>query len=200
MSKCALVAASLAALSLSWFVVRSQSSSVDAGTAVRMEIEDLVREAELVVEGRVLAAQPRRDERGQVRTAYTISVQRTYVGQPLGTRQIELPGGVMPDGSGTIIPGSPKLDVGEDALLFVSAQSPDGLRVPVGLAQGKFRVVRDENGALVLARTQVDLVLVDPRTGAATPALGSTTFDYYAVVSRIETAAAAKLRTPVEGR
>jgi hypothetical protein len=169
-----------------WFLLRPASG----GTAVRMEIEDLVREADLVFEGRVLAASARRDERGLVRTRYTVSVERTWWGTPRGTRVFELPGGLLPDGSGTLIPGLPRLVEGEDALLFLSSESANHVRMPVGLAQGKFRIARDASGRRVLVRTQEHLVLVDPSTGASVPAPSAPAFDYEGVVERVRAAAA----------
>jgi hypothetical protein len=172
---------------------------VDAGTALRMELEDLVREADLVVEGRVLADQARRDVRGLVSTTYTLSVRRTFWGTPLGTRRITLPGGVLPDGTGTLLPGMPTLQLGEDVLLFLSAAGSSGARMPVGLAQGKFRVVHDR-GAPALERTHDGLVLVDRSTGAVAAPPGACTLDYAEIAARIEAAAADKARTGARGR
>src|SRR5688572_28414629 len=187
MQRSVFVGAALA-LVLSWIFLRP----VSGGTAVRMDVEDLVHEADLVFEGRVLAASARRDARGLVRTAYTLSVDRTWWGVPRGTRVFELPGGTLADGTGTLIPGLPRLEVGEDAVLFLSSESDGGLRMPVGLAQGKFRLVRDAAGARALVRTQEHLVLVDPSTGASVPAPSAPFFDYDGTVRRIEDAAAAR--------
>jgi hypothetical protein len=182
------------------FLARRAPSPVEAGTAVRLEIEDLVREAELVLEGRVLADHASRDSRGLVSTSYTLSVRRTFRGAPQGTRVVTLPGGTLPDGSGTLLPGLPRLEVGEDVLLFLSSESANGSRMPVGLSQGKFRVVRTEGGAPALARTHVDLWLVDPVTGATAPAPRSSQLDYAAVVARIEAASVALANVRAEGR
>lgn len=161
-----------------------------------MEIEDLALNAESIFEGRVLAARALRDERGLVRTEYIVSVERTFAGQPLGTRTFELPGGTLPDGSGTVIAGMPSVRVGEDVLLFLTEASANGLRMPVGLAQGKFALVRDAAGELGLLRSAVDLSLLDPRTRTAAPAPVPNVVSYEAVVQRVRTALAAK----AEGR
>ena len=200
MSKRALRAAVLAVLATP-FAAFSVPAPIEAGTSLRLDIEDLVREADLVFEGRVLAARAFRDLRGLVCTEFTVSVHATYWGESRGTQQFTLPGGVMPDGSGTVIPGMATLAVGEDALLFLAAQSRNGWRSTVGLAQGKFEIVRDDRGQLALTRRAADLVLVDPRTRAAEPASGATQLPYAAVVARVQVAAGARraARLP-EGR
>lgn len=125
----------------------------EAGTALRLEIPELVRQAALVLEGRVENLVPRLDARGRVQTEVTLRVARTFWGDPAPTRVLRLKGGRMPDGSGVLIPGMPHLSLGEDVLLFLSAPSADGSRMPVGLAQGKWRILTDVTGARSLVRT-----------------------------------------------
>ncbi len=125
----------------------------EAGTALRLEIPDLVREADLVFEGRVEDIRPRTNARGRVETEVTLRVERTFLGEPAPYRVVRLKGGRLPDGSGVLIPGMPRLSLQEDVLLFLSAPSADGSRMPVGLSQGKWRVVTDVTGARSLVRT-----------------------------------------------
>ncbi len=166
----------------------SPVSTVEAGTAVRLELEELARRAALIVEGRVIATRAFRDTRGEVRTEVTLSVDETFAGEPFGTRRFELPGGVLADGSGTLIAGMPSVSLGEDALYFLTGESASGLRMPVGLAQGKFRLVRDEQGRLGLLRDAAELTLLDPRTGAGAPAPLPVVLDHALVVTRIRAA------------
>jgi hypothetical protein len=186
----ALTTAVLAALSL--FAVCSLRA-VSAGTAIQLDIPGLVREADLAFEGRVLAAHVQRDARGRIETEYTLAVTRTYLGPALALRVFRLPGGVMPDGSGLVLPGMPSIEVGEEALLFLSQPGSTGVRMPVGLAQGKFRIVRDVQGAVSLVRNASDLVIVDPASGAVTSGIASKALDYKATARAIETAVAAKV-------
>lgn len=183
--------AALAAGVTLWCLPSAPSRSVEAGTVVRMDIEELARNAELVFDGRVLFARSFRDARGLVRTEYTVSVATSFAGGPQSTRTFELPGGTLADGSGLMIPGAPSLAVGEDVLLFLTRESASGLRVPVGLAQGKLRLVRDGAGRAGLVRENADLTLVDPQTGALSPAPVPAVLAYEAVAERIRTALAA---------
>lgn len=181
----------VAALSLV-LALTLRPADLQAGTALRMTVPDLVDRAELVFEGRVLSAQARTDERGLVLTDYFVSVQETFWGTPFGTRTFTLPGGVLSNGSGMVLAGMPRIEVGEDAIFFLTEQSAAGNRMPVGLAQGKFRLVKDPLGETLLARDQEGLVLVDPRTGAVVPAAEQLLVGYDAVVDMIRAAAVAK--------
>lgn len=163
-----------------------------AGTAVRMDVPALVEGAEVVLEARVLSRRAVREPNGRIDTEYSLGVERTFLGEELASRAIRLPGGVLPDGRGMIVPGLPGLSVGEDVVLFLSRAGASGMRVPVGLAQGKLRIVTDPRGRRRLVRDQDGLELVDPRTGAIRAADGSAFFDYADVVARIEAASAAK--------
>jgi hypothetical protein len=170
------------------FAVRPGDAPVRAGTAVRMEVPDLAARADLVLEGRVLSAQALEEPSGRIDTEYVLRVDRTLWGEPLAVRSVRIPGGVLPDGRGLVVAGVPHMTPGEDVLLFLSPEGPSGARMPTGLAQGRFRVASDARGRKSLVRTQGDLTLVDPRTGAARPADGRLAFDYAAVLAEVEAA------------
>jgi hypothetical protein len=163
-----------------------------AGTAVRLGTGDLVQRCDLCVEGRVLSARAVAGPGKRIDTEYAIQVERTFWGDALATRTVRLPGGVLPDGSGMIVPGVPTLAVGEDAILFLSAADPAGMRIPIGLAQGKLRVARGAGGRKRLVRDSLGLALVDPAGGPARAAGESAVLDYAAVIADIEAAVAGR--------
>jgi hypothetical protein len=193
----ALLAASVAISSVVFLAPRAE---VAAGTALKLDVPGLVREADLIFEGRVIASRASCDELGRIATEHTVSVDRTFLGEPFGTRTFTLPGGVLPDGRGMLIAGMPRIEVGEDALFFLSRPSANGVRMPVGLAQGKFKVARTPQGVAQLVRTQADLMLVDPATGAAQPASGWSALDYHETARAIEIAVAARLAATAGAR
>lgn len=169
-----------------------------AGTAVRMTVPELVDNAELVFEGRVLDARAIPAANGRVVTEYFVSVHETYWGLPYGTQTFRLPGGVLPNGNGMVVSGMPEVTVGEDAIFFLTEESAGGNRMPVGLAQGKFSVVLDTLGDKQLARNQEGLMLANPATGAVVPANERALLDYDAVVATIRSAALAKSLAPTQ--
>ena len=169
------------------------TSTGRAGTAVRLEIEGLVQNAELVFEGRVVTSRSMKTPEGRVETEFFVAVQRTFLGLPLGTRTFRMPGGTLADGSGMVVPGMPVLREGETALFFLTEAGAGGWRVPVGLAQGKLDVVVGFDGRRALRRSGAPLNLVDPLTGQYTPIAEGALLEYDETLLRIENAVSRKL-------
>ncbi len=171
---------------------RSSSTEVDAGTAIRLDVEGLVEHAALVLEGRVRSAQVLVALNGMIETEYLLDVDRTFEGTDRLTQTMRLPGGVLPSGKGLILPGMPSLVPGEDVILFLTDASQAGLRMPVGLAQGKFRVETSLTGEKRLSRRQGSLSMVDPGTGQMLEGASHQIYDYAATVAEIHAAVAAQ--------
>jgi hypothetical protein len=87
-------------------------------------------------------------------------VTRTFQGPDQAYRTLRLPGGVRADGSGLLVPGVPHVVPGEEALLFLEPEGRSGVRLPVGLAQGKFGLRRGADGSKRLVRDVSALGLV----------------------------------------
>lgn len=181
----------LAGLVLLVALPRLREPAVRAGTALRMDVPDLVEAADLVLEGRVLEARAVETPGGLIETEYRVLVDRTWRGEPLAVRTLRLPGGLLDDGRGMLLSGVPRLAPGEDALLFLTGAGERGLRLPVGLSQGRYRVVTRLDGTRVAVRDQADLGLVDPVTGSLHEAGAVHLRDYAELVAEIEAAAAA---------
>jgi hypothetical protein len=162
---------------------------VEAGTVQRLEIEELLGQCEQALEGRVQNIRVVEAGRKRIETEITLSVSRRFWGGGGREFVLRVPGGVLPDGRGLVLPGLPRFAEGEELLLFLSAESRLGTRVPVGLAQGRFRIERRAGGGKTLVRDQDELEFYDPRTRTASRAEPRALFDYAAVVARIEAAA-----------
>ncbi len=147
----ALAAAVLFAADL-WIALRLPAPVIEAGTAVLLDVPDLARNSELIVEARVLSARPVEPPGELLQTEYLLEVSRTLAGMHEPYRLVRLPGGVREDQSGLLIPGLPRLEEGEEVLLFLTVESRNGMRMPVGLGQGKFGVQRLANGEKRLVR------------------------------------------------
>lgn len=166
-----------------------------AGTAVRLGVADMVERSDLCLEGRVTAARAILEPGRRIDTEYTISVERTFWGEPQASRAIRIPGGVLPDGRGMVIPGLSGMATGEDVILFLSKADPVGMRMPIGLAQGKMRVATDRFGRKRVVRDQAGLELANATptaAGTARPADEAATLEYAAVVAEIDAAVAAR--------
>ena len=170
--------------------IPSPDSHVSAGTAVRLDVADLASNASLILEGRVLTSLVFGHDEGRVETEYLIEVERTFLGEDLPYRSIRIPGGVLPDGSGMLLAGMPHISDGEELLLFLTGESEGGVRMPVGLAQGKFRVVRSADGTKMLEREGLGVTLVDGNTGSSAPAPPQSLWDYADIVAQVEAALA----------
>ena len=177
----AVYGSSLAALF--YFVAGPYSSSdgVSAGTAIRLEVSELAYNASLIVEGRVLSAQTVEIE-GLVATEYLIEVGETLAGTDLAYRTVCVPGGVREDGSGMLLAGMPMVLPGDTSLFFLTEESSNGLRMPVGLAQGKFDIVLLADGSKRLVRDASDVTLINPQTGTVQSSGGRAVYDYAQVL------------------
>jgi hypothetical protein len=156
----------------------------------------MVERSDLCLEARVTAARAVLEPEKRIDTEYTLSVERTFWGEPQASRAIRMPGGVLPDGRGMVIPGLPGLAVGDEVILFLSKSDSTGMRMPIGLAQGRMRVAADLSGRKRIVRDQQDLVLASPSgsssSGEAQAADEKAVLEYAAAVAEIEAAAAAK--------
>lgn len=182
----------IAALLAIFFRPLFHAPAVRAGTALRLDIPELVQGSALILEGRVQSAEAVETEGGLVETIYQVAVDETYLGGDQPLRSVRLPGGVLPDGRGMLLSGMPRPTVGEDALLFLSSAGDRGVRVPVGLAQGRFRIVTRLDGAKVAVRDQGDLGLVDPISGAVVSSGSSYLRDYAELKAEVVAAVAQK--------
>lgn len=112
-----------------------------------------------------------------------------------------MPGGVLPDGTGMILPGVPRLRPGDDAILFLSRESVAGMRVPIGLSQGRFRIETPIDGHRVVVRSHEDLGLLDPKSGSLYEAGPTEYHEYAELVAKIHAACdVVKRRKQEEGR
>jgi len=162
------------------------SSTPWAGTAVRLGVPELLERSDLCLEGRVIAVRAVVEGQRRIDTEYTIQVARTFWGEPQAVRVIRIPGGVLPDGRGMTIPGLPRLALGEESILFLSVADASGMRMPVGLAQGRLRIKKDLAGSKRLVRDGEGLTVLEPAGSAPRRAV----LDYAGTLAEIEAAAA----------
>jgi hypothetical protein len=180
-----------AALFGAGLAVDQRSPWTEASTAIRMDLDELVERSELVLEAHVVSASPV-DIQGQVFTDYQLLVDRTWWGEDLGVRTVRLPGGVLPSGRGTMVPGMPSLVPGDDVVLALTEPDASERRVVVGLSQGRWRIVGDGQGGKLALRGGEGAALVSPNGGLALSADHLDIMDYADLIMRVEAAVGAK--------
>lgn len=183
-----LVPATLALVALIATPLLESPSGVEpahAGTAVRMEVSELVDGSGLVLSGRVLEKRCVEAAGGRIDTLYTLEVERTFWGSEDagGERTLRLPGGILPDGRGMVLPGVPSPRVGEEGLWTLSVEDQQGLRMPVGLAQGWFRLLDGPDGTRLAVRPAGGAGLTSP--GAGVGGSGAFVMDYGELVAEV---------------
>ena len=164
------------------------SGETSAGTAERLDLGALARQSELIVEARVLSARAV-DVEALLATEYLLEVARTFKGRDEAYRAVRLPGGLRADGSGLLIPGLPRFTPGEEAVLFLSQESANGLRMPIGLGQGKLGIQRLASGEkrLVHELHGVELLGAGPSAPSGSSA-NRALFGYAECVAELEAA------------
>lgn len=170
--------------------------AAEASTCLWMSVDDLVDRCDLALEGRVTGRTTVVDASGRIATEYAVTVERTFVGAPQGTRTVRLPGGVLPDGRGLVLPGMPKLDVGETAIVFLARENVHAERVPIGLAQGRLSVRVAADGKRELVSDLRDLEFVDAQGKPVANVPSERRLAYAETVARVEAAAARRAREP----
>jgi hypothetical protein len=132
-----------------------------AGMVLKMNLSQLTDRADAIFRGHVLSAEPGKIAIGGgtlPTVTYRLRVDEAFKGKfdakenaapeveitMLGTHKATVRSGSQMRLSSSL-PEVPKLSVGEDYVLFTTAPSKIGLRSPVGMGQGSFRIFLGTN-------------------------------------------------------
>lgn len=109
-----------------------------------LNLEEMTQRAATIFSGRCVAVSNARDPDLQVEvTMATFQVSRSVKGTEHGTITIRMPASAD---IGTGVGALASFQKGDEVVLFLYGKSKLGMRVPVGLGQGSFRVVKDKRG------------------------------------------------------
>ncbi len=109
----------------------------------RLTPEELARGADVVVHGRVVSLETRRDGAGRIFTSMELAVDDVWKGVlTTATCTVVRGGGVLGESEVRAI-GQPKEAVGDELVVYL-IRSAEGEWVTLGMAQGRFQVTRDE--------------------------------------------------------
>jgi hypothetical protein len=145
-------------------VLTTATLDVSATTVRRLANEDLAREAELIVVGRVAGSQARWVE-GNLLTFATVTVAETLKGSAGETITVAVPGGIDSNRRFPVsvtYPGAPRLQALEEVVLFLVGDEDASAYAIAGFSQGKFSVVEDAEGVKLVSR---DLTRVHVQEG-----------------------------------
>ena len=115
------------------------SGPARAAVAVPSSVEELARDADAVVRGRVVSKTARfTPDHRRIFTWVEVEPSSVWAGTAKGRVTVLVPGGVVGD-IGQRVDGMPAFAQGEDVVVFLSGAEAGAFRV-TGLAQGKFSV------------------------------------------------------------
>lgn len=127
----------------------------DTTLAVALSLEDMVSQSDVIAIGSCTDTRSVWVD-GTLVTLANVAVSETLKGAESGTLTVVLPGGADANRKFPVAvsyPGAPRLVPGENAFLFLSAESEVGGGYTIaGFAQGKFSIVNDEDGEPVVSR------------------------------------------------
>ena len=173
------------------FVALLLAGAAAATVARPVTVEQLAREADAVVQGRVTRMESRWAADGRhIVTRVTVRVSRVLRGAAAGEVTLEIPGGAV-GGFGQRVDAAPSFEPGEEAVVFLR-RTAAGRSLVHGLAQGKFRILERADGSRVAVRSASDVALLQPGTGALLHGQGRTLLEYADLVAQIEAGRAGK--------
>ena len=118
------------------------ASPLAATTVQRFDLAALTANAERIVVGVCNRADPQLVG-GQIYTRYLFAIDQSLKGSAISQLELHLPGGRL-QGVFTRISGMPVFTPGEEAVLFLTGANELGHAWPIGLAQGRFSIIRNE--------------------------------------------------------
>lgn len=146
-------------------------SSALATSVLKMSLRDLAKNSESIVLARVEDASARYDANKEIYTYITLRVLDPVKGmkaehsngknatpdQLITIRQI---GGIVGN-IASVVPGMPKFTKGEEVVVFLSKKDSAGYPWVMGLQQGKYSVVTDDQGMRHVKNELEDLGLLN---------------------------------------
>ncbi len=134
------------------------SPAARAMLVLQLNLEQLTDLSERVFVGKCTDVKSMKDENGRPVIQVTYEVSETLKGPAVSAqnskltfRQIALQEEGTIAGREGVVSGQslPEYKVGEESIVFLSADGPSGLTAPVGFGQGKFEITASNSGKIV---------------------------------------------------
>ncbi|MGE0707703.1 MAG: hypothetical protein AB7N76_08555 [Planctomycetota bacterium] len=176
--------------------------AAESTSVKRLTHEELVRDAERIVHADCTDSSPEWDpSRTRVFTRVRFRVREGFKGGEDSGLELLIPGGSL-GGIVHVVHGMPTFQPGEEVVLYATAAHPkSGVRVPVGLDQGCYRIQREREGGRARARRDMrELLLVEPGKRAVQGERETVTLDELTAKVRGEVTRQRKQREDEERR
>ena len=132
-------------------------ASATAVTLQQLSSDDLISQSTAIVRCRVTAAYTA-EQGGEVFTHYRLRVAETWKGAAI--TDIAFPGGVV-HGSRQSVVGIPRLQEGQEYVLYLWTNPRSGLTFVTGFQQGIFQVTQDASGQSMVQRAVTSEMMLD---------------------------------------
>ena len=178
-------------LSIVWAVLAVLVSvSLPGGTTtlVSLSLDDLVGEADLIVEGRVLDTHSLETARGRVVTDATLQVERYLLRSGPAELKVRSLGGEVADRA-VYTAGAARLETGKEYVLFLFNKTwPDGSDsyLVVGMLQGRFPLTVDPQTGERFIQRSLDGINVIPAPGIQPRSASQPEGSIYMTLSQFE--------------
>ncbi|MGD2160676.1 MAG: hypothetical protein PVG94_05830 [Gammaproteobacteria bacterium] len=125
-----------------------------ATSVLPVSLQRMATAADLIFHGRAISNEVSLDEAsGRVATFTTFEIIELVKGETGPTHTIKQIGGQLPGNNmRLVIRGVPRFTVGEEYVVFLPKASSLGFASPIGLAQGKFNVSKQDGEPVVSSR------------------------------------------------
>lgn len=132
------------------------ATAARATMTVRLDLPQIVAAADRAFVGRVVSVHSDRDQAGLPSTWVTFAVDQVIKGTVGSGLTIKQFGTTTPLSDGKIVhfAGLPTYTSGEEMVIFLSGESTAGFCSPIGLAQGKFPIVRRAGHAMMVGTAE----------------------------------------------
>jgi hypothetical protein len=140
--------------------------SVRANTVIPTEFRDVVKDASLIVRGRVTDVRSVSVPGTGIESIATLAVESVVKGQASGFVYVRMPGGEV-GRSRVVMVGVPTFHPGQRAVFFLRSTGTDSSYRPVGLTLGIFRVQAEPGTGRAVVTPPLVGGLTDARSGPA---------------------------------
>src|SRR6185369_3031593 len=137
-------------------LVASASTTTFAASFIVPSDRELVRRADAIVVATALRSFTQSSHETGIETVTSLQVSETIRGSVPGLMEIHEPGGEL-GGRVEIIPGVPRFNDGDQALLFLR-RTPNDTWAVADIALGHFSFAEDRLGQRLLVRAEEDVV------------------------------------------